>query len=44
MDLYESELKVVAAAESLAATLDTSENHTVAAAGRHHLGGDFLDR
>ncbi|MDN5658905.1 ASCH domain-containing protein [Brevibacterium sandarakinum] len=43
MDLYESELKVVAAAESLAATLGTSENHTVAAAamdthGHIHTG------
>ncbi|MDN6747004.1 MAG: cytidine deaminase, partial [Brevibacterium sp.] len=43
MDLYESELKVVAAAESMAATLGTDENHSVAAAamdthGRIHTG------
>lgn len=43
MDLYDSELQVVAAAESLASTLGTDRNHTVAAAvmdtyGRIHTG------
>lgn len=43
MDLYASELQVIAVAESLAARLGTNENHTVAAAvmdthGRIHTG------
>lgn len=43
MDLFDSELQVIAAAESLAASLDTDRNHTVAAAvtdthGRIHTG------
>lgn len=43
MDLYDSELQVIAAAESLAARLGTDESHTVAAAvmdtyGRIHTG------
>lgn len=43
MDLYDSELQVIAAAEALAARLGTNENHTVAAAvkdthGRIHTG------
>lgn len=43
MDLFDSELQVIAAAESLVATLGTERNHTVAAAamdtrGRIHTG------
>lgn len=43
MDLFDSELRVIAAAKSLAATLGADENHTVAAAvmdtrGRIHTG------
>ncbi|PCC54850.1 cytidine deaminase [Brevibacterium aurantiacum] len=43
MDLYDSELQVVAAAQSLAATLGANVNHTVAAAamdthGHIHTG------
>ncbi|TSI15942.1 ASCH domain-containing protein [Brevibacterium aurantiacum] len=43
MNLYDSELQVIAVAESLAATLGADENHTVAAAvmdthGRIHTG------